>query len=217
MLQEFVIFNRAAIIAACRVKTLQRSHAPATEAEIDHGVPMFLEQLVEQLRAELPGSPDINATASQHGRDLLRQGYSVSQVVHGYGDVCQTITEIAIEQDAPIPTDDFRTLNRCLDDAIAGAVTEFAEARDRYVDIEAAAESDRVGVLAHELHRIIRCSGAALDVVTSGKVGLSGNTGKLLNASIETAEGLIERLVDEVNARRPKHAATSYDSDATKV
>ena len=41
--------------------------------------------------------------------------------------ICQSVTELAVELDAPIGTDDFRTLNRCLDDAIAGAVTEHAQ------------------------------------------------------------------------------------------
>jgi hypothetical protein len=27
----------------------------------------------------------------------LRQGFTVSQVVHDYGDVCQAITELAVE------------------------------------------------------------------------------------------------------------------------
>jgi hypothetical protein len=32
--------------------------------------------------------------------------------VHEYGDVCQSITDLAVELGAPISTDDFRTLNR---------------------------------------------------------------------------------------------------------
>ncbi len=35
------------------------------------------------------------------------------------------------EMNAPISTDDFRTLNRCLDDAIAGAVTEYGRERNQ--------------------------------------------------------------------------------------
>lgn len=41
--------------------------------------------------------------------------------MHDYGDACQSVTEIAVETHAPIDADDFRTLNRCLDDAIADA------------------------------------------------------------------------------------------------
>jgi hypothetical protein len=50
--------------------------------------------------------------------------------VHAYGDVCQSITDLAVELNAPISTDDFRTLNRCLGDAIASAVTVYAHEQD---------------------------------------------------------------------------------------
>ena len=69
--------------------------------------------------------------AIKHGQDLLRQRFTMSQVVHEYGDVCQAITELAVELNAPISTDDFRTLNRCLDDAIAGAATEYGRERNQ--------------------------------------------------------------------------------------
>jgi hypothetical protein len=46
------------------------------------------------------------------------------------GDVCQAVTELAIELQIPIGTDDFHTLNRCLDNAIASAVTEYARLRE---------------------------------------------------------------------------------------
>ena len=42
----------------------------------------------------------IGATAAIHGGHLLEQGFTVSQVVHGYGDVCQALTELAQETDA---------------------------------------------------------------------------------------------------------------------
>ena len=68
---------------------------------------------------------EIDRSAGQHGHDLLLKGFTVSQVVHDYGDVCQTVTDLALETNAPISTEDFRTLNRCLDEAIASAVTHY--------------------------------------------------------------------------------------------
>ena len=129
MLHEFIAINREEIIRRCRAKVATRSVPPPTEAEIDHGVPVFLDQLVDALRLGLVSSPEIGKSAVQHGHDLLLQGFTVSQVVHDYGDVCQSITELAVEMNAPISTDDFRTLNRCLDEAIAGAVTEYGRER----------------------------------------------------------------------------------------
>jgi len=120
VLHEFIAINRDEIISRCRAKVSARSTPPSTEAEIDHGVPVFLDQLTDALRLGLTTSPEISTSAIKHGHDLLRQGFTVSQVVHDYGDVCQSITELAVELDAPISTDHFRTLNRCLDDAIAG-------------------------------------------------------------------------------------------------
>ena len=148
MLHEFIAVNREEIIRRCRAKVATRSVPPPTEAEIDHGVPVFLDQLVDALRLGLTSSPEIGRSAVQHGHDLLLQGFTVSQVVHDYGDVCQSITELAVETNAPISTEDFRTLNRCLDDAIAGAVTEYGRERNQStLDGEAARGSERARVL----------------------------------------------------------------------
>src|SRR6476659_6419289 len=131
MLREFIAVNREEIIRRGRTKVATRSVSPPTDAEIDHGVPVFLDQLMDALRLGLTSSPDIGRSAVKHGHDLLRQGFTVSQVVHDYGDVCQSITDLAVETNAPISTDDFRSLNRCLDDAIAGAVTEYGRVQNR--------------------------------------------------------------------------------------
>jgi hypothetical protein len=37
----------------------------------------------------------------------LAAGFSVAQVVHDYGDICQTITQLAVEQDASITDEEF--------------------------------------------------------------------------------------------------------------
>jgi hypothetical protein len=111
MLHEFVAVNRDEIISRCRAKVASRSMPPPTTAEIDHGVPLFLGQLVDALRLGLSSSPEIGRSAILDSHDLLTRGFSVSQVVHDYGDVCQSITELAMEMGAPIGTDDFRLLN----------------------------------------------------------------------------------------------------------
>ena len=63
----------------------------------------------------------IQVVAAQHGRRVLAQGFSLEQVVRDYGDVCQAVTNLAVETGAPIEVEEFRTFNRCLDNAIAGA------------------------------------------------------------------------------------------------
>jgi hypothetical protein len=95
--------------------------------------PVFLEQLVSALRSPEQSNVDIGTSVAIHGHDLLLRGIMVSQVVHDYGDVCQVITELALETNEPIDTADFRTLNRCLDDAIAGAVTVYGREREQSI------------------------------------------------------------------------------------
>ena len=75
MLHEFVAENRAEIIRRCRAKVATRSAPPPTPAEIEHGVPVFLDQLVAALRgAELSSNAEINGSAVLHGHDLPNKG-----------------------------------------------------------------------------------------------------------------------------------------------
>jgi signal transduction histidine kinase len=200
MLQDFITSNREDIIRRCRAKVATRSVPPPTEAEIDHGVPLFLEQLVAALsRGGVKFNPEIAKSAVLHGHDLLLQGFTVSQVVHDYGDICQAITELAVEMDYPISTDDFRTLNRCLDDAIASAVTEYGRERIRSTfDDESKRGSERLGFLAHELRNLIHTAIMAFEVLKTGNVGISGSTGGVLDRSLLALQALIGRSLAEV-------------------
>ena len=199
MLHEFIAVYREEIIRRCRAKVATRSVPPPTDAEIDHGVPVFLDQLMDALRLGLTSSPEIGTTAVKHGHDLQLQGFTVSQVVHDYGDVCQSITELAVEQDAPISTDDFRMLNRCLDDAIAGAVTEFGREQNQFtLDGETARGSERAGFLAHELRNLLNTAIVAFEVLKTGNVGVAGSTGTVLHRSLMGARALIGRSLAEV-------------------
>jgi hypothetical protein len=190
MLHEFVTMYRDEIIKECRAKVAIRSIPPPTTAEIDHGVPMFLDELVEELRKG-SGSPAMATTARKHGRDLQRQGFSVSQVVHDYGDICQAITGLAVEKHIPIATDEFRLLNRCLDDAIANAVTEFVdEGEQRPLSREL---STPAAALTLQLHTLSTTALVALAVIKEGKVGISGSTGAVLERALTQIATLVDQ------------------------
>ena len=199
MLHEFIALNRAEIIRRCRAKVSARSMPPPTPAEIDHGVPVFLDQLQNALRFGASMTSEISVSALKHGHDLLRQGFTVSQVVHDYGDICQAITELAVEAEAPISTEDFRTLNRCLDDAIAGAVTEYGRERNQSgIDGESARGSERLGFFVHEMRNLISTASYAFEVLKTGNVGVGGSTGKVLERSLVAQRALISRSLAEI-------------------
>jgi hypothetical protein len=196
MLIEFVTIHKQEIIDRCRVKATGRGTPSAPKGAVDYGVPMLLDELVEELRLKTKANPEIRKTATKHGRNLLNQGFTVSQVVHGYGDVCQSITEMAVELNAPISSDDFRILNRCLDDAIAAAVTEYGSERDQSFEIDAADETEHLGAVVHKLRTSIQTARGALDAIESGRVGIAGSTGTVLKRGLSDAEGLVHRLLD---------------------
>jgi hypothetical protein len=162
--------------------------------EIDHGVPMFLDELLAELRLGLSANRDISITAAKHGRTLLKLGFSPSQVVHDYGDVCQSITEMAVETAARISADDFRMLNRCLDDAIASAVTQYATDRDTATSDEASRGVHRMSALIDETHTAVLAAAGAFEALQAGYVGLQGSTGRILAGRLKAIGEVNERM-----------------------
>ena len=151
---------------------------------------------------------DIVKTATQYGHGCRVQGCSLSQLVHDYGDVCQAITGLALEQSALISTTEFRHLNRCLDDAIAGAVTEYARERDLSARTTAS-QSERLELLARELRTSINTARVALRVIKSGNVGLEGSTGAVVDESLIAAQDMAERLLEIFVAGRALGAGSA--------
>jgi len=203
MLQEFIVDNRHEIILRCRDKVAGRWGASRAEPEIDHGVAVFLNQLGNLLRFGQTSTAEICRTAIRHGHDLLVRGCTVSQVVHEYGDVCQAITELAVERGAPISTDDFRVLNLCLDDAIAGAVTEYSRERHRAgTDGESVRGAERLGFFAHELRNLTNTALMAFEVLKTGNVGVAGTIGSVLHRSLLASNSLVTRSLAEVRLKQ---------------
>ncbi len=180
--------------AAAARRSLSATFPTPTSEEIAHGVPVFLDQLTDALRGGGTASGDIARTAVHHGHELLLKGFTVSQVVHDYGDVCQAITELAVETSAPIRTDEFRLLNESLDNAIAGAVTEFGRAQNQStLDGEAARGTERAGFLAHEMRNLLNTAIIAFEVIKTGNVGVGGAMGAVLQRNLRRAGDLIRR------------------------
>ena len=199
VLDEFIKLNRAAIIANARLRVAARTCPKPSDVELTNGIPVFLEQLGAALRLErstdLIDHEEIGHSAGRHGHDLLRRGLTIGQVVHDYGDVCQAITELAVQYGVTIGADEFRTLNLCLDDAIAGAVTEYARERERAVLLEG---TERLGLLAHELRNALNTATLAFASIQSGRVAAGGSTGLVLERSLLNLRDLVDRSLAEV-------------------
>lgn len=207
MLHEFLTANRDELVRRCRARVSQRIAPMPTAIELEHGIPLFLDQLIATLRGEL-GAPDegssqlpaeIGTTAGKHGNELLREGFTVDQVVHDYGDLCQSFTELASEKKVNVEVDEYRTFNRCLDDAIADAVTAYGSARDKIMSSRGAQEmNERLGSLAHELRNLLNSAILAFDAIKSGNVAITGATGRVLDRSLLALRDTIDRSLAEV-------------------
>jgi signal transduction histidine kinase len=199
VLDNFVHANRDAIIARSRARVAARTSPSPTEVELTNGIPVFLDQVGDALRmARSSGVIDheqLAKSAGLHGSDLFRMGLSIGQVVHDYGDVCQTVTELAMEQNIAISGEDFRWMNLCLDDAIAGAVTEYARLRERASDDRG---TERLGILAHELRNLLNTGTLAYESLKRGQVAIGGSTGQLLGRSLMGLAVLVDRSVADV-------------------
>ena len=216
MLHDFLKNHRTDLINRCRHSVAQRARPDETGLETRFGIPLFLDQLINTLEAEyhtefgvaeeISGQAggaarrsQISSAGLKHGGELFRQGLTVEQVVHQYGDLCQAITGLAIELNAPIETTEFKTLNRCLDNVIADAVTEFSYQRELInADRETQALNQRIGFLAHELRNHINTATLALRVIKSGQAGFAGAMGGVLDRSLIGLRTLVDKSLAEV-------------------
>ncbi|GAB5097447.1 hypothetical protein YK56LOC_31630 [Caballeronia sp. HLA56] len=190
---------------------------------------MFLDQLIKTLRIEQSDDPlasrevsgavsdvktesEIGAAASLHGRSLHELGYSIDQVVNDYGDLCQVVTALAQERNVPFKIEEFQCLNRCLDTAIAKAVTEFAYQQSRVATQEHKQNlKEHMGELTHELRNALGVARNAFNAARTGNLSLTGATGSMLDRGLNMMQGLIDRSLNEIKAADCSEPASLAD------
>jgi signal transduction histidine kinase len=199
MLYEFLTTNRGDLIRRARLKVESRRAPGPSPTELSNGVPLFLDQLIEILKREStpdPWPPDeMCRTAARHGADLLHLGFTVAQVVHDYGDLCQAVTELASDRQVAISPEEFHTFNRCLDNAMATAVTAYGRQREESLSH---VEVERLGYLAHEMRNLLSTMTLAFQALRRGTVGVAGSTGGVLDRTLAAMRHLVDRSLAEV-------------------
>ena len=199
MLHEFITAHREEIIKRTQKKIALRTAPLLADEGPESAVPLFLDQLVQVLQSEAPhalaSNPQLDQSAAMHGREMLRRGLTVAQLVHDYGAVCQSITQLMTERGTAINSEEYRHLNGVLDDAIAAAVTGYSQQREQSLSDQ---EVGRLGFLAHELRNLLSTAILAYQAVRSGRVGIAGSTGELLGRSLKSLNTLVDRSLSEV-------------------
>ena len=171
------------------------------------GAPLFLAQLADTLRREQElaarsTSAEISAGAAQFGREMARAGATVAQVIDEYSNLGAAILELANDLRIPISTDEFRTLNRCLDEAVAQAVTEC----DRHHEITLSrARTDHLGFLTHELRGRLVEAIVAFESLKTGRIGIASSTGAVLARNLLAMRHSIDRSLARIRLERGIH------------
>jgi signal transduction histidine kinase len=196
MLDDFVVVNREAILL--RIQRLGAPFVDATDLNPLGPIPLFLAQLCAALRAarESVGidHTEIFSTAAQLGTDIHRQGTAIGQVVQRYGDVREAISWVIAEQGTTVTTQELRTFDSCLNDAIDGAVTAFAQAQERKITADG---TERLGALSHDLRNLLSAATLSYQLITSGRVAAGGNTALVLGRSLLGLRKLLDRSLAE--------------------
>jgi len=198
LLREFLSAQHGAIVARARSNVVASGLPRGVANQRSVAISLFVEQLIEALgRSFDPAvvTRAIRGSAARHGGELLREGFTVAQVVHEYGAVCQAIVELAGELSAPITANELHTLNRCLDEAIACAVTEYARQREQWL---VHAGHERLGELAHELRNALGSAMITFDILRAGNVGYSGSTAGVLGSSLRRLAALMDSSLADV-------------------
>ena len=203
MLHDFLTEEREAILEIARSGSREVQKGRTVSTGMDEGWGLFYDELTELMRENEPFSfhnelGHHTAGATQRGKEYFQLGYSLSEVVHSYGFLCQAITSHATEMGTVISTREFQQLNLSLDTAIAEAVTEFDKWSKDHIDEQ---EVRRLGHLAHELRNGIHNVMITLEMIKSGAVGAQSSTSHVLDKNLQRMIGLIDGAMTEVRMR----------------
>ena len=214
MLYELIKTNRELLLLKSANLSAQGNGYNGLQTVALGHVSYFLDQLTDALFVEhgAPGESgkslvtktnsapavQLSNAAYDHGQEIRDSNLPIGALVRNYGSVCQAITGFAIEANTPIEATEFKTLNWCLDEAIAQAVIAFT----------APAPPDTVGLAAAQLKHDMRLDGMAklnyhlerisnaIAAIRAGRVGLDGPTGALLDGSLNAMRNLVEEGIE---------------------
>ncbi len=205
MLHSFLTKEKKSILADAKERATETQGIKITSDKVEEGWGIFYDELIGLLKAdEKLGDAEVTKggihteMAVKQGKEYMALGYTVSEVVHSYGALCQAITGTATKLKYNISNREFQQLNLSLDTVIAEAVTAFEGVRGHSIE---RAEVKRLGYLSHELRNCLQSATLALQMIEGGSVGIRSNTGSVLRSSLIKMAELIDTALTEVRLR----------------
>jgi signal transduction histidine kinase len=161
---------------------------------LDH-MPAFIDDIVECL-ARRP-SPDTDGVARsenapEHGRERLRIGFDVDEVVREYGILGDVVLQVVEASGIELRPRDVRVFHAMLNRGAADAVQAYVHRRDEETQRQSARHRS---FIAHELRTPLGSASTALAVLRHGTLGASDNEAVAL---IGRNLGVLRDLIDQV-------------------
>jgi hypothetical protein len=198
MLRSFIVDHRSEILKKAHLRVLSRM--PVALGAEHHGLPVFLDQVCEALQRHQGVQRELDQeamvlSASQHGDEMFHNGLTLTQVVQDYGDARHVVSDLIMDRHWYVSMDDLQVLNSCVDDAIAGAVSEF----DRQCNLCTwKGGVERIGMLAHEMRNVIQAASITFESIKRGTVAARGATSVMHERSLKRMNALVERSIADV-------------------
>ena len=199
MLHDFLSRFREEILATTTARIACSAGARRSLEDLEDQLPAFYEVLIGAFRKDaglpvkMPAA--LAETASLHGEQRQRAGFAVSQVVHDYGSLCNTILEVASITGQSLSLREFQLLNHVLDQGMAEGVRRFEKEHDACIEYGAA---ERLGFLAHEMRNALHSASLAFQALRKGQVPPGGRIGDVIERSHIRLRDLLAVLIAQV-------------------
>jgi signal transduction histidine kinase len=164
---------------------------------IDH-LPKFLDEIIAALRVEagvaLDAALDRAETATGHGEQRLRLGFSLDAVVREYGALRDAIIATALEVGGPITFTELQCVFSSTITGIARAVSEYAHQRDAE---QQRVHNEHVAFIAHELRNPLSSAMTAHEVLQhQNLIPPDSRAGAALGRGLQIMRELIDHALD---------------------
>jgi len=185
--------------------------------ELNDHLPGFVDEIIAVLRDEagleshVPLASD-SETASDHGEQRLRLGFSLDAVVREYGALRDAIVETARGAGSEITFAEMQSVFTSTVDGIARAVSEYSRQRDAELQRQ---HNEHIGFLAHELRNPLASATVALEMLRiKGQLPAEARGGVVLTRSLGRMKELVEHAL--TTARTASGVALNRELTTTR-
>jgi signal transduction histidine kinase len=192
--------ERKSLLAQWRQQVCQLPSAQGLDAPtLDDHVPELLEELIVAFRSvsdETIAESVLQGSPPSHGRQRLKDGFDIVEVVAEYNILRGCIHDVAERNNVSLRGKAFHILNRVFDEAIGVAVQTFAT--QQALDVQRRRE-EYLAFVAHDLRTPLNAISIAASALTRGLVGAASNpeTARMLK-TLHRNERRLGELVDRV-------------------